>query len=313
MPKKLKPHDSFFKKALENPLVAQDFFAAHLPEKIKRLLDLNTLTIQKESFIEESLQKSFSDVLFTTKYQDKPAYLYLLAEHQSSSDHFMAFRLLKYMVNIWQRHLDQNKDTKTLPLIYPLVFYNGKEKYTAPTDLWSLFADAEMARSFLDNFQLVNVHEIPDSAMQKHVWSGILEFFMKHIFERDFIKVLENGKDIIATAFSISKEDTLLYLRTILYYNINKITEEKSDSLKQVLDQLTEHKGEEVMASLAHKWERDGIEKGKQAGILEGMLENSRVIARKMLKSNVPAQEIAKWTGLTTQEILSLKDIAQDK
>lgn len=187
------------------------------------------------------------------------------------------------MVNIWQRYLEQNKETKTLPLIYSLIFYNGREKYTAPTDLWSLFTDAGLAKSFLDNFQLVNVHEIPDSAMQEHVWSGILEFFMKHIFERDFLKVLENSEDMILKAYSMNRDDALFYLRIILYYNAKKITEEEASSLKEVLDKLTEHKGEEVMASFAQKWKQDGIEKGKQVGILEGIkkgIEKGRLEAR---------------------------------
>lgn len=186
------PHDSFIKKALENPRVAREFFEVHLPPQIKEIVDFEHLSMEKESFVDGALKKNITDILFTTNFQGKPGYLWLLLEHQSSNNHFMSFRLLKYMINIWQRHLEQHPKTKVLPLIYPMIFYNGRAKYTSPLSFYELFADPILAKFCLEQFQLINVHEIPDEEIKQHVWSGIFEYFMKHVFERDFLKVLEN-------------------------------------------------------------------------------------------------------------------------
>nr|WP_250636005.1 Rpn family recombination-promoting nuclease/putative transposase [Rickettsia conorii] len=49
-------HDTFIRKALENPIVAREFFEMHLPKEIKALFSPHTLKIEKESFVEPTLR-----------------------------------------------------------------------------------------------------------------------------------------------------------------------------------------------------------------------------------------------------------------
>ncbi len=100
-------HDQIFRKAMENPLVAHESFDAHLPKHIKDLVDFTSLEMDNTTFVEPNLRDTISDVLFYTKFGKQDGYLYLLVEHQSSPDHFMAFRLFKYMMNICDRYLTQ--------------------------------------------------------------------------------------------------------------------------------------------------------------------------------------------------------------
>ena len=37
------PHDKLIKKAFENPLVAREFFEEHLPNSVKKMLDMSSL------------------------------------------------------------------------------------------------------------------------------------------------------------------------------------------------------------------------------------------------------------------------------
>ncbi|MCZ6903900.1 MAG: Rpn family recombination-promoting nuclease/putative transposase [Rickettsia endosymbiont of Ixodes persulcatus] len=89
-------HDAIIRKAFENPIVAKEFFEMHLPKEIKTLFSASTLKIEKESFVEADLKHSISDILFSAKFNDDTGYLWILLEHQSTPDHFMAFRLFKY-------------------------------------------------------------------------------------------------------------------------------------------------------------------------------------------------------------------------
>ena len=191
-------HDQLFRKALENPIVAKEFFETHLPENILSLMDSSSLKIEKESFIEKNLKHSISDVLFSARFGNNDGYLYILLEHQSTPDHFMAFRLLKYMTNICSRYLTQNPKAKHLPLIYPIVFYNGKKEYNASLNLWDLFENSNLTKEIWSNdYQLINVHNIPDEDFKQRAWSGILEFFFKHIHERELLKRWEEIADLL--------------------------------------------------------------------------------------------------------------------
>ncbi|HJD55576.1 MAG TPA: Rpn family recombination-promoting nuclease/putative transposase, partial [Rickettsia endosymbiont of Pyrocoelia pectoralis] len=51
MPKKLK-HDEIIRSAFENHLVAKEFFEMHLPSHVRDLCSIETLKMEKDSFIE---------------------------------------------------------------------------------------------------------------------------------------------------------------------------------------------------------------------------------------------------------------------
>ena len=53
---------------------------------------------------------------------------------------------------------------------------------------------------------------------------------------------------------------------------------------------------------------KEGIEKGKAEGKAEGIKENKIEIARNMLNMNMDIKDISKATGLTKEEIASLKN-----
>ena len=103
------PHDRFFKELFSRLEVAQDFVRHYLPTEIVALLDVTTLDIVKDSFIDPELQEHFSDLLYQVTLQTgHEAYIYLLFEHKSYSDAKIALQLLRYMINIWDHLQRQN-------------------------------------------------------------------------------------------------------------------------------------------------------------------------------------------------------------
>jgi Putative transposase, YhgA-like len=69
-------------------------------------------------------------------------YLYLLLEFQSTSDPFMAVRLLTYLGLLYEEIIqkDSLKPGDRLPAVLPLVLHNGKSAWRAPRSLGSLIA-----------------------------------------------------------------------------------------------------------------------------------------------------------------------------
>lgn len=117
------PHDAVFKQFLRHADTARDFLDIHLPPALRKMCDLDTLTLASGSFIEENLRAYYSDVLWALKTAAGEGYIYVVIEHQSSPDAFMAFRLMRYAIAAMQRHLDNGH--KTLPLVIPILFYHG--------------------------------------------------------------------------------------------------------------------------------------------------------------------------------------------
>ena len=79
-------HDSFFQSMMTNKRVAEEFFNYHLPLPIRKLINLKSLELCKESYIDGDLKKSILDILYKVDFNDKPGYLYVISEHQSKID-----------------------------------------------------------------------------------------------------------------------------------------------------------------------------------------------------------------------------------
>ena len=58
-------HDKIFRKSMENPIVAKEFLATHLPKDVLALIDSTNVKLEKDSFIESNLSETISDVLFS--------------------------------------------------------------------------------------------------------------------------------------------------------------------------------------------------------------------------------------------------------
>jgi predicted transposase/invertase (TIGR01784 family) len=91
------PHDALFKYVFSQPEHAASELRSVLPAEVAGRLDWSSLELQPASFVDERLSGRQADLLFTVRYEERPAYVYVLLEHQSTCDPLMAFRLLRYL------------------------------------------------------------------------------------------------------------------------------------------------------------------------------------------------------------------------
>ncbi len=103
------PHDAYFRKVMARRDNAASEIRTALPAAIISRIDLTDLRLQPGSFVHPDLSNRYSDLLYRTRLDGHPAYVYILMEHQSSSDRFMAFRMLEYMIAVWRQHLADNR------------------------------------------------------------------------------------------------------------------------------------------------------------------------------------------------------------
>mgnify|MGYP003321209020 FL=1 len=324
-PKRLKS-DALFKSVLEDKIAATEFLDAYLPDNIKNILDLSTILIEKESYIEEDLKRRFSDIVYSIKHKDNPketAFVYALAEHQSTPDYWIALRLFKYMLLLCERH---KKKKDKLPLVVPLVLYNGKTEYTAPKSFWELFNNPDMAKSIMsDNYQLIDLQSMSDDEIKSKPHLGMFNFFMKHIYQKNMLELWQQFLTEFTQSILIDKEQGYIYIKKLLWYTSSKVETEKTDELnKLILSHLPDDEGENIMRTIADHYIDEGLEKGMVLGIekgkaegeaqgiakgkAEGIAERNIEIARRMIKENVDMNFIASVTDLSADKLLKLKN-----
>lgn len=316
------PHDRFFRQSLSDIQIARDFFEAHLPRSILTKVDLNSLEICKESYIEDDLKESIDDIVYKVKIEEEQqGYIYLALEHQSTAKHFMAFRFIKYQLAIIDNHLKQNPKSKYLPLVFPLLYYHGKKTpYPEPIDFFELFVNKDLARDFfLRPLRLIDANKFSDEEIKTHKLAGLLELVQKHIYDRDFLLLTNQLKDLILKiSTEVDHNHLMVYLDNTLYYIMKKAEISDKVKFKKVLDEIPLVREGNVMSTMAEQWVNEGFQRGKQQGIQEGkqqgiqegkqqgIQEGIKLAAFKMLQAGMCCGDIFRITGISKEEIQKL-------
>ncbi|MCA9539897.1 MAG: Rpn family recombination-promoting nuclease/putative transposase [Myxococcales bacterium] len=171
------PHDAFFKEVFRRPALAADLLRRVLPPELAAAIDFDGLEPVPAELIDDELRRNQADLLFRAHLHGREVLIFFLLEHQSRPDPMMAWRLLIYMVRIWQRwicaYLDEHEAVpKFLPPILPVVVHNGPQPWTRRrrfSDLIRLDPELlEPVRAFLPEMHLLidDLAVAPDAQLE---------------------------------------------------------------------------------------------------------------------------------------------------
>jgi predicted transposase/invertase (TIGR01784 family) len=316
-------HDRFIKLMMTNQKVVREFFEENLPEKIKSIINFDSIKPEKESFVKDDLDEQAADILFSADFGDKRGYLYVLIEHQSSPSEMLPFRILKYIVSIMEDHL-KKEETNVLPIVFPICLYNGWRNYHFSTDIFELFGDRkDLARELMFKpFELINLAEISDEKLKEKLMYGIVAYAMKHIYEKNILQVVKVILDR-AKCLDLEKDSENDYICSVLLYlmdageadrqefintvnaaGLPTISEVKIMTLAEQFRQEGEQKGRQEGLLLGLE---QGMEKGMERGKLEGKTEALKTFAFNLFEHGMTIAQIAKFTGLSVWDVEQLK------
>jgi len=204
------PHDKLMRASFNNIEVAKEFIKIHLPKKILKEIKLHSLSVCPNSYITPGLEQTASDVLYKANTSNnKDCYIYCLIEHQSSACWDMPLRILDYQLSILKSHKEQYPKQSSLPIVVPLLIYNGtKSPYPHTLNMFNLFNDVQLAKkTFCAPAQLIDLTTMSDTKIKQHNIISLLEFAQKHVRDR---KILTQTID------------TLVYIINKLDKDVNK-------------------------------------------------------------------------------------------
>ncbi|EAQ9315098.1 TPA: Rpn family recombination-promoting nuclease/putative transposase [Salmonella enterica subsp. enterica serovar Kottbus] len=304
-------HDGLFKLFLREPDTARDFLAVHLPADIRAQVRLDTLKLEPGSFVDQKLRELHSDVLYSVETAEGHAgYIYCLVEHQSTADRMMAWRMMRYSMAVMDAHLKKGNDT--LPVVVPLLFYQGTVRpYPYSTDWMDCFDAPALAREVYSRpWPLVDVSVMEDSDLQSHRRMALLELVQRDIRHRDAASLLRDVVQLIRLAGN-TREQVEAVLCYIIY---NGMTSESiTPFLYELAGEIPEYK-ELIMGTIAQQLKEEGIQLGIQQGIQQGIeqgIEQARLVAQQklletayaLLDNGVSLDVVIKSTGLSRETL----------
>ena len=268
-------HDTFVRENLGRKEMAQDFLQNYLPPDILRHLEMNTLSICKDTFItREAREKRHSDLLYRVNTrQGDSAFFYFLFEHKSDRKHFVALQLMEYMVAIWNLHLDQHPKCKKLPLIIPIVIYHDKNRQTAlPLRDLVLLPDEDLFR-YVPDFDIVS-YDFSAGSELKIMGKIRLELFLLALRAKTDPTARKHLEAIFQRLAQLDDDATSIeIMRTLLDY-VGQVVDDDQCKVHELWTHYLLEQKEDVMATLAQKWRMEGeilgVKKGRTEGRMEG-------------------------------------------
>ncbi len=305
-------HDKYFRELFSKREVMQDFLTGALPNVAKHLY-LNTLELDETTYIDENLQNTYSDLVYSCQYgANYELNIALLFEHKSYVPQHPYLQLLGYMLKIWETNVKQGK--KLIPVI-PILFYHGKKEFEKkPFDSYFEKMD-DFLRNYLPNFdfELVNTNTLSDEQIktlfnQVALRTGML--LMNHIF--DSSEELLKKLFIIFSDFKKLQESEMgkRFLNTTMIYFFSG-TKLNIETVKKAAEELNFELGE-VFESTAYQLIKEGevtgMQKGKIEGKIEGKLEGMREMVLEMIKNGFQNEIIQKCSQFSLEEINKLRE-----
>src|SRR5699024_7549115 len=172
-------------------MIIKDFIENNIPKEALDVIDMETIELIKDTFINKELEESFSDLIYRIKINNKDAYICFLLEHKSYKDKMTIFQVNKYIIESWMTII-QKENKEELPIIVPMVIYHGKEKWNLKIDLRDMIPGfyelpeyyKERVPVFKYDFFNIGKYEKNDFERLDKLTSMMLKAF-KYAFEED--------------------------------------------------------------------------------------------------------------------------------
>lgn len=236
----------------------------YLPEPLLSHIDLASMAIEKDSFIENELKESHADLLFKTTFSGQTGYIYFLFEHKSYASSLTPVQLLKYMCQIWESKQIKEKQYP-LPVILPIVFYHGKRRWNIGERLADMLDDNVPIEfgEYIPDYQYI-LYDLSHFSTEDIRGNARLCIFMEILrtihrsdgeFTEGFRRALESMRDLEMQTTGMGYFETCV--RYIMNVRQNVTLEEIYGLTKSALAE-----GGEMIMTIAEQL----VEKGRQEG-----------------------------------------------
>ena len=298
------PHDALFKAAFSKLHHARGLLRTLVPKAVGRRVEWRTLRIESGIAVgDEDLDEQRMDIVYSARVGKRRIFIYVLAEHQSKVDPWMAFRLLCYLVAIWKGYRAQHPRAKKLPAILPIVVHHSPTGWTAPVAFEDLLdVDADLLdglgphiprfRFLLDD---LSKQSDADLRARTRMTAG----------GRVAVLALKHGRDQVAIRIQVLSPDGRApaardVLAAILRYILETSRAEPATLRVLLARQVGREAAEEIMTTaemLRREGEARGEARGKAQGKAEGKAEGKRDMLLLLLRQRfgrLPAAAVAR-------------------
>src|SRR6266436_6201726 len=244
------PHDMMVRAVLSDLAEATSFLQRYLPQEISQVLNWSTLTLLEGSFVDEDLRASEADFLYEIEHvsSEEPVWIYVLLEHQSTSDRWMRFRLLKYCCRIWDMSFRAHPEQRELRAIVPLVFYQGERSWAYSSEFAELFAESVRDWPGVPRFShgLIDQSGMQPDEVQGDLKVRIMQLLLLAAYHPT-VAWMERVASLLDSLASLPPSGGINHVRLFVLYILATQEPKAAQSFRDVLRQYAPEVGDDLM------------------------------------------------------------------
>ncbi len=268
-------HDKGYKYLFSNKRFFRELVETFVTEDWVKDIDFDDCQKIDKSFVSAHYKETESDILYKVRFRGKEAYIYILLEFQSTVVWYMALRVLNYISNFYMDYVEADEKVRSLPPIFPLVLYNGNDRWTAATDFQKLLQNPDLLGDYapkLHYFKIAENEYGKETLLEIGNLVSVLFLAennedINQISER-LLQLFANEKDRHAVEILLNWFEQLV-LRGKKSLDDYRVLERRYQSIDEVKTMIDANK-EPYAKSYFIKGKTVGLEEGREEGLQEG-------------------------------------------
>jgi hypothetical protein len=312
------PHDTGYKYLLSFKKVFVQLLKNFIKEGWTDMINESAVMKIDKSYILQDFNQKEADVVYRVDIKGQEVIFYILMELQSTVDFQMPYRLLLYMVEIWRDVLKNTKRNEAeqkefkLPVIVPIVLYNGENNWTAKMSYKETLSGYELFGDYVLDFKYilidVNRFKKEDLAGLSNIIGTAFLLDQKY----DTSEIYERLEQALKILSGMSPEDFSMLKPWLTHIFANKLPAGTREKIEDIiskadigevstviynLERTLEEEFQKREAKGEARGEARGRAEGEARGRAEGRAEGKAELIIKLLKKKfaaVPEEYIEK-------------------
>ncbi len=298
-------YNNFFTGVFMHKEVAVGFLKTFGPPEIVKTIDMASLEVQDGTFVDIKNRLTRSDILYKAKIGGIDSYLYMLFEHKSSPDKYVARQLLGYMNGIWSFATSKSNDEELkialLPIL-PIVVYHGEEIWNVPIKLSGILKGydliSKVQKEMVPDFEYLLIDIVRD---MKEIFDDVaLKVVVKTLqySHGDELECTEVLIEITAMAGVAMREGAQPHLLDVFVKSFNFFIRFKRIDMVRYTrecEDLLPDEGRNIIMTTAEELRKEGRE--------EALKES----AKKAINKGIDLEIVAEIVELPLDELIAIK------
>ncbi|MEO0592683.1 MAG: Rpn family recombination-promoting nuclease/putative transposase, partial [Myxococcota bacterium] len=254
------------------------------------VLDRRKIEDAGTEFVDDRLQQTEPDIVLKMKtVNGVQALLFVVLEHQSSVDPWMACRMSRNTMRLWESWRAKNTKAMRLPVVIPVVLYHGDAPWQAETNIGELIEGADVRDamgplwpSFSYVVEWVNART--EDALRASPLKAVTQLMLLALAQarssEEMVSVFSRWAGLFADVIAQTGGTQDIELTARYFIEVRDI---KDLEMLQVEAELLDLRVKESVMTAAEHLLQQGHKEGRKEGIDAGRLEQQREMLEQAL------------------------------